>query len=160
MPRLSDIQLLKPLLVGRFGVRVEFTDECWLWTASKNDKGYGWVSFRGAIWLAHRAAYVLKHGAIPKGKSVLHRCDTPACIRPSHLWVGTQKDNLQDCQTKGRNVKGSRHGMSKLTEEIVADILSGSFGAITYTEIAKAIGVSRPTVSRIFLRTHWKHVQC
>ena len=52
---------------------------------------------------AHRAAYRIFVGAIPKGKCVLHKCDTPACVNPQHLKLGTQKENLHECLAKGRN---------------------------------------------------------
>lgn len=75
---------------------------CWLWLASVNSKGYGWTGIRGAQRLAHRASYEAFIGGIPTGLGVCHKCDTPSCVNPTHLFVGTQRDNLRDASAKGR----------------------------------------------------------
>jgi hypothetical protein len=69
---------------------------CILWTASRNANGYGHVFWKGAPQLAHRAAWFAKHGPIPNGLYVCHRCDVRSCINPEHLFLGTQKDNMTD----------------------------------------------------------------
>src|SRR5256885_12334914 len=73
---------------------------CLLWTASRNANGYGHVFWRNAPQLAHRAAWVARHGPIPKGLLVCHRCDVRTCINPDHLFLGTQKDNMADRTAK------------------------------------------------------------
>lgn len=91
-------------LAERFWEKVEKTDGCWLWTASLTNKGYG--EFRlnePSPILAHRVAYELAHGPIPPGLFVCHHCDNPPCVRPDHLFLGTQKDNAQDMVRKGRH---------------------------------------------------------
>jgi hypothetical protein len=81
---------------------------CWLWQAGKFARGYGMVNvgcdFRGKqhTEYAHRVAYVLAHGDIPAGAVVMHTCDVPACVNPSHLALGDQGDNIRDCYAKGR----------------------------------------------------------
>jgi hypothetical protein len=79
---------------------------CWLWTASLGPKGYGQISafIDGCrrLWRAHRLAWRLFRGTIPTDRYVLHSCDTPCCINPDHLWLGTQADNLADNRRKGR----------------------------------------------------------
>lgn len=78
-------------------------DGCWTWTASYFPDGYGqYKNRRGLPTRAHRAAYHLEHGAIPTGQCVLHRCDNPSCVRPSHLYAGTQRDNMRDRRVRGR----------------------------------------------------------
>src|SRR3990167_6332282 len=88
----------------RFWRMVYRTDWCWLWLGAKLKKGYG--VFRETCprrsVLAHRVAYELANGPIPGGKFVCHHCDNPSCVRPSHLFLGTQKDNMADCSRKGR----------------------------------------------------------
>ena len=88
----------------RFWSKVKKTKTCWVWTAYKNPCGYG---VYGKDWkkgneLAHRVAYAEKHGKIGKGIFILHKCDNPACVRPSHLFSGSQKDNMADAKNKGR----------------------------------------------------------
>jgi hypothetical protein len=84
-------------------------DACWIWRGSTNSLGYGTLSAirgrRGSgrdMILAHRLSYAITHGPLQRGALVLHRCDTPACVRPEHLFSGTQRDNMRDCMAKGR----------------------------------------------------------
>lgn len=75
---------------------------CWIWAGSKNATGYGGFRFRGQTKLVHRVAYELFVGD-PSGLLVCHSCDTPLCVRPSHLFLGTVKDNSADMVAKGRH---------------------------------------------------------
>lgn len=101
---------LLPLLTvevqQRFWAKVQVIhdeDSCWEWTASKNKWGYGKFGVKGKHLGSHRVALTLHNNQeIPDGLSVLHRCDNPTCVRPSHLFTGTQKDNMQDKAAKGR----------------------------------------------------------
>jgi HNH endonuclease len=86
----------------RFWAAVQKTEGCWIWTHSKQTWGYGQVSVRGRNCYAHRIAFSELVGEIPKGKSVLHRCDNPACVRPDHPFLGTHTDNMRDAAAKGR----------------------------------------------------------
>lgn len=75
---------------------------CWLWTGSQKPTGYGQVSLKGRVYLAHRVAWTLTHGAIPDGLGVLHHCDNPPCCNPAHLFLGSQGDNSADMVAKDR----------------------------------------------------------
>lgn len=86
----------------RFWTKVQKSNGCWLWTGTKT-KGYGMILGPGRLPLqAHRVAWTLIFGHIPDGLSVLHHCDVPLCVKPTHLWLGTQADNLADARAKGR----------------------------------------------------------
>lgn len=93
---------------------VSKTTTCWLWKRSKLGKGYGWAWFESRGEYAHRVAWILTNGPIPKNKQVLHRCDIKLCVRPYHLYLGTRKDNAQDALARGQFVTGERHHMKKI----------------------------------------------
>lgn len=86
----------------RFWAKVDKSDECWLWTGTTSVRGYGKLIVSGKQVQAHRFAYSLAHGAITPDQIVCHRCDTPLCVRVSHLFVGTHADNVRDMLAKGR----------------------------------------------------------
>jgi len=88
-----------------FWAKTQKTHDCWLWQAAKNHNGYGIVSRRTGNQLAHRVAWALVNGPIPDGLYVLHKCDTPACVNPDHLSLGTQMENMRDMVNKGRSAK-------------------------------------------------------
>lgn len=88
---------------ARFWAKVVKSEGCWLWTGFKKSTGYGvrsWKNRRGER--THRIAWMLERGEIPPGLHVLHHCDTPACVRPDHLWLGTHAENMKDGHEKGR----------------------------------------------------------
>ena len=77
--------------------------ECWLWKGRPNNSGYGSTTHNGKRIGAHRLAYRIAYGPFDESLFVLHKCDTPLCVRPDHLFLGTQSDNMADCAKKGRN---------------------------------------------------------
>jgi hypothetical protein len=95
----------------RFWAKVEKTDGCWLWTAAKDRLGYGYFKWDGKQGKAYRYSWTLHNGPIPTGMCVLHRCDTPSCVNPAHLFLGTQADNVRDMDAKGR--RGTVEGMTR-----------------------------------------------
>lgn len=144
----------------RFWSRVDKEQKCWVWTGAltnnKKGLGYGRINLKGEYHLAHRISYEMKYGVIPNGLCVCHTCDTRRCIRPSHLFLGTYKDNMIDCCTKGRIAKGSKSGKAKLTEKKVASIRKDTR---PQKEIAKDYDIAQSVISRIKTRKIWKHVR-
>lgn len=112
-----------PAPIGeRFWSKVEKGRGCWLWKADVSTSGYGrfWITGPNARQVqAHRFAYEDVVGPIPEGMWVLHTCDNPPCVRPDHLFLGTQQDNTDDMVAKGRQAQGDRHG-SRLHPERLA----------------------------------------
>lgn len=97
--------------MDRFYSKIEITDSCHLWIAGKNHLGYGQFKVKGRHIGAHRVAYALVHGWDSiEGKIVLHSCDNPSCVNPSHLSVGTQSQNVRESVLRGR------HNESRKTE--------------------------------------------
>lgn len=97
---------------------------------------------------AHRIAWMIANGPIPKGMYVCHKCDNPPCVNPSHLFLGTQADNMQDMHLKGRGHAGESHANAKLSDEEVEIIRSNPLG-VTQRELASKFGVSESLVSQI-----------
>lgn len=94
-------------LLERFWSKVEKTESCWIWVGSKSVKGYGQIQ-RGPRkdarpLQAHRVSWQLAYGSDPGEMLVLHKCDNPSCVRPSHLFLGTPHDNSMDMRSKKRS---------------------------------------------------------
>jgi len=97
-------------------IKISLPDNCWEWEASKNKGGYGQFAVNKKPKLAHRVAWELKHGSIPNGLCVLHKCDNPPCVNVNHLFLGTRQDNLKDMRNKGRWVYATNHDAQSNTK--------------------------------------------
>jgi hypothetical protein len=146
----------------RFEAKINRTDTCWLWTGKKHVRGYGRFRLANKWVLAHRASWMLFCGPIPDGQLVLHYCDTPACVNPQHLFLGTQLDNMQDCYSKRRMYRfeialGECNPAHKIT---VGDVhaIRALHGALTLDELAMHFNISRAAIGLIQQRKRWRHV--
>lgn len=149
---------------SRFWSKVKIADgaSCWEWIGSRDACGYG-VLFRSNHSLprmlkAHRLSWEIHNGPITDGLHVLHRCDNPPCVNPSHLWLGTQADNNRDRDAKGRcgakgghvaDRRGAKNGNARLSDEQVAKIRERHASGESQQRIADSIGCGQSQVSRI-----------
>lgn len=171
--------------VDRFWPKVLTSPNCWEWQGSRSKTGYGNFKFDSSCDKAHRAAWQLACGPIPKGFDVLHACDNPACVRNDdpgvyfirgiyrprfgHLWLGTPTDNNADKIAKGRaahqtgNLRppsGEQHYLSRLTWEAVREIHALRRSGVPRREVAKRFGVAPQTITNVMAGRKWPLHDC
>lgn len=130
---------------------------CREWQGGRDKDGYGKTMLWGRPISAHRASYLLNIGPIPDGLDVLHRCDNPPCVEPTHLFTGTNMDNIRDRDSKKRQACGVGNGGAKLSASNVAEIratYTGAYGEAS--AFAKKYGVSRSCIWRVVTGRHWQ----
>jgi hypothetical protein len=151
---------VKELPEDRFWRHVNKTETCWLWIGAISN-GYGAFRIANKNIKAHRYSYEIQIGIIPKDLNVLHKCDVRNCVNTEHLFLGTQKDNVQDCINKKRrvNVRGEKHPGVKLTEQQVKEIRTlYKLDLHTQRQIAKQFNINYKLVHKIVNRKIWKHI--
>lgn len=146
-------------LLVRFKEKYAMLDNgCWQWTAGKTALGYATISVRRYPYRASRVSWIMAKGDIPAGMDVLHSCDNRACVNPAHLFLGTPKDNSDDCHSKRRHRFGIAHPNSKLDDAAVVAIFRLAKSGFTQIEIAARMGVDRANISYVTRRKTWAHV--
>lgn len=143
---------------------------CWEWLGTLNrgsKKQYGTIKVNNKAMSAHRFSWEFYNQAkIPAGMVVMHKCDNPKCVNPTHLELGTHADNMVDMVSKGRQAKGesflnrkpakgSKNGLAKLTEQQALEIFQDKRSQRT---IAKQYGVSQAVVHNIKSKKTWKEI--
>ena len=123
---------------------------CWLWTGATDDGGYGSVMAEGKNQKAHRVSWFLEMGKWPK-PNALHKCDNTLCVRFTHLFEGTAKDNAQDTRAKER-------GTAKLTLKAVKSIRKALISGVLGKTLAKLHRVSPQTISHVKTGQCWKGI--
>jgi hypothetical protein len=139
----------------RFHKKYEIKESgCWIWTGGARSNARGvlyprhWLDNKTSCG-AHRFSYRLKNGEIPKGMYVCHNCDTPMCVNPDHLFIGTHQDNMNDMVVKRRSFFGrgeDKKGRAKLTNKQAKEIREMK---MSQSKIGKLFNISQTTVGRI-----------
>lgn len=140
--------------------RTKVVGQCWEWTGTKEGNGYGWLRWDRHPAKAHRLAWMLVHGPFPEhgNRHVLHHCDNPPCVRPSHLWIGTHADNMADRHRKGRYkaLKGEEHPNAKMTWQEVEQIRAQWINGRSQASLAEEHGISPTMVWYIVRNKGWR----
>ena len=149
-------------------VAVNGRDACWLWRGGVYLNSamvpYGRMWLHGRTVGSHRIAWTFANGAIPDGMMIMHRCDTPLCVNPRHLFIGTHQDNMQDMEAKGRGNRpraapGERNGNARLTRRDVRKIRKLYAARLgSYRQIGSMFGVCRQHICRIVQGGRWKRI--
>jgi hypothetical protein len=138
---------------------------CLIWLRAWSVTGYGHMVYEGRTWFAHRLAYTLAFGPIPSNLSVLHRCDMRACVNPTHLFLGTNDDNVADRCRKGRSsrlgnrgrLRPERSGHARLTWDLVREMRARyAQGGITQRQLAADYRCGHSTVGSVVSGHTWK----
>jgi hypothetical protein len=129
---------------------------CWNWSKS-TWLGYGKTVCNGRSMQAHRFAWSVLVGPIPKDMQVNHKCHNRKCVNPEHLYIGTQQDNMRDMEQAGRGVKriGEAHPKAKLTD---LDVVAIRSSIETSASLARSLHVSESLIRSVRQRKIWKHV--
>jgi hypothetical protein len=147
----------------RFWSKVDIKDlfDCWEWQASKDNDGYGNFRVEGKTKQSHRFAWELVYGKIPEGLLCLHICNNPSCVNLSHLYLGTDQNNMDDKVKANRQskLKGEQCGRSKLTNNDVVQILVLIKQGYKNKDISKIFKVTPDNVGYIRRRQTWKNIK-
>jgi hypothetical protein len=130
-------------------------DDCWPWSGSLYNDGYGAFFFEGKALRANIVALELDGRPVPKGHYACHTCDNPPCVNPAHLYPGTPAQNMADAKARGRLRAGEQSHWARLQECDIAEIRRATG---THKAIAERYGVARATVTLIRLRKTWASV--
>lgn len=140
-------------------VEPDLNSGCWLWPRGNNGRGYGCLRIDGTQHSAHRHSWRLHNGQIPPDMFVLHRCDTPACVNPAHLFLGTHDANMADMKAKGRadDRRGEKSYAAKLAAEQVVQIRRLR-GVVSQRKLAAHFGISKASIWSIQSKQTWRHL--
>lgn len=164
-----------PTQIARFWSRVDFAPHsqgCWLWAGAQQPSGYGhmWIGTPARMWLAHRVVWALLGHTLSPDVLVCHHCDNQPCVRPSHLFSGSQNDNMRDMLEKQRHYaqthdgqqpwsQGERHYRARLTDTQAREILQQYDGKRgTLARLAREYGVNHATIWCLVRGYTWRHL--
>jgi hypothetical protein len=147
----------------RFWTKVKKSEACWLWTGVTTLTtvgGHGRLRVGNTMVATHRLSWVFAYGPVPHGLNVLHKCGVPACVRPDHLYLGTQRENTRDSITAGTYHRwvGQSHPRAKLTDEDVRIIRARHAKGERGVDIIRDYGVTPALIYQILRGEVWKHI--
>lgn len=160
-------------VMDRFLPNIDRSGDCWLWIGKVDKDGYGVFYANGGDFRAHRVAYEFAFDVAPENQCVCHRCDNPQCVRPEHLFLGTNQENTADRHAKGRSAvgdrtcarmyperlaRGERSGSAKLTETDVRAIRAALEHGASYAALGRQYGVTWSAIKWIHIGRTWRHL--
>ena len=154
-------RVVKPLL-ERFWDKVVKSDGCWIWVGTLRPDGYGVIGIgrrEEGLTRAHVLSWTLVNGEVPAGMCLCHKCDTPPCVRPDHMFIGTKADNARDRDKKDRVQHGVGHYAAKIGPKEVRAMRKLRESGMIYREIGEAFGLSRNGASHAIRGLTWKRVK-
>jgi len=165
----SDARRVKTKDTANVERQTRLQGECLIWTGGQKE-GYGVICVDRKRVLVHRLVLERKLGRdLQPGECACHSCDTPLCVNPEHLWLGTHQENMDDRERKGRGVppprpkneqmpRGERNNKAKLTEEKVRELRQLFLKGWACSALARRYGISYPAAKDVIDRKHWAHV--
>lgn len=127
-------------------VDIKGQDECWPWKKGTSKAGYGQVRYLNKVVYTHRLAWELTNGPIPDGMYILHKCDNRLCNNPSHLYLGTQLDNMRD-KAERNPYDGGSGRPNMFSDDDIVNIKKLYSDGMTQKEIANLFDTSQPRIS-------------
>ena len=140
----------------RLWEKVDKSGDCWIWLGYRLQSGYGQMNVNGKRRRVHRVAWELSKGRIREYTLLLHNCGNKDCVRPSHMFLGGIRDNMDLMRERGKGLAGERNGNAKLNVEKVNNIRILYFVAKQrQVDIARAFSVSSAQISSILSKRYW-----
>lgn len=152
IPELSEQHL------SRFNRYILKTDSCWNWTGTLAKVGYPVLNVNGTLVYGHRIAYFLKDRNFDQSMCVLHSCDNRKCVNPSHLFLGTRQDNMQDKVSKNRQSFGEMNTHTLTEQDIIEIKQKYATGKYTQRRLGVAYRVNQSEISRVLAGYRWRHM--
>ena len=125
---------------------------CWIWFGAQRGVGYGAIKINGRVIDAHRAAYEIYKGPVPKGALILHTCDNRACVNPDHLVIGDHSQNQRDAMNRAGVKPWRATRTTPLTSQEIAQIHSDYAGGVSERQLTRKYNVAATSLKRLLAK--------